>query len=180
MILAYFNQHLSLKEILNEFPSVRHGAYPEDAGTYFLKRNFSVNYLAFRYESHLEYLATPKEKVASVIGGWYQKNASPKRHASFRNYIEHGGIHVPRPVSEVIIRRALSKKSGVILGVSHCFLRGGKNEIGRNHAVIPIKISKTRIWINDPYIGVSDYLIEYLLLSSYACGGQALIIAPKF
>jgi len=187
MILAHYGFRVSLKRLLQEIPPTNtHGSFSCEIGRVFLRRGFRTEIMSYPDEFVTKHRtmdhSTSGKDVVRRLHEWYEKNIphlAERLRVGMTEYLDSGGTFVAEPVTLNRIRRAIGSNTGVLLVVKERYMEGTVPTSGWSHFVVPIKMSRSHVWINDPEKGVACYGTDYLMLACYRSDAEALFISPR-
>ncbi len=192
MVLAYHGIDMSLRSILHKVPDLRNGISPFSLGTFFLEQNFDVTIKIWLPEWPSSFWCNDNAFKKQLMQ-WYKRelaNPSPDKlvhRVVIPEFMENGGEIIPSPVSLQDIEESLipHPKTGM---ASPCILNVGVDNIyyrrtRTGHYVVPVRINKEFIEVNDPdrsHGGAGiPYPISPLIRTRYTWVSVAIFPEPK-
>ena len=183
MLLNYFGKPKSRREIVSELPMCSTGVSMYSLGSYFLAYGFRVQIIAYHNYPIFpgNFLKLKQGELKQFIGNWYDEKHTERYRATLSDFIAMGGKFSARPVTEHDIRNALRNKVGVILNIN-AYIAYGKKEIEHvGHYVVPIRMSKKNMTVNDPGPNWKRVTLptERFMLACHRWSAGALFISQK-
>jgi len=186
MILAWYGYHLSLPKIATAMNVRADGVDLATLGSFFLDRGFGVTiemwlndfpnrFIGLSQGVNKELLRWCHRRGVLVDGGIKYRKTIPE-------FIERGGVFIPKPVSLRKLQEALRRCHPPILNLDVATVYEYKRAKQKGHFVVPTHITDSVTTINDPnrsYGGIKTYPTERILHASYSWSAGAIFIEPR-
>lgn len=181
MLLDYFGLPTSRRKIIAELPMIKSGIYIGYLGKYLLERGFHVRLVVYHKYPNFpgNFILLKNNEVNAHTRKWCDEKPNLPLRRSIKEFLSAGGTLTLRPVTEHDIYNALTKKVGVILNICPDIASGEAKIESYGHYVVPIRISKRNMTVNDPAYGKMSYPTKRIMLACHRWSAGALFVSPK-
>lgn len=187
MVLAYHGRNYSLRRIVREMGVRRtRGIDLPSMGSWFLENEFDATLVACLKCLPPRFVSLSPEKVNDEVLRWCRRKVEEPDHLRrlyrrvLPQFLERGGVFVPRPVAMCDLKNALRRKEPPILNLTVGGLYGIRTW-SAGHYVVPAAFKGREVMINDSSSrgGRKRYTADELLHACYAWTSGALFVKPR-
>lgn len=183
MLYAYYKIPISFREVLKDVHVYKKGTYTSDLGISLLRHGFDVT-LYFYDTRHFSPQCrgwSREEAIRTIETMLKIKKKNRQRLRRTLEFIKEGGKLKFDIVRINEIRKAIHSGNPPIICIDRKALYG-KAEGVAGHFVIPVKITRNTITINDPspfFGGVKAYNLNDFIFALYSWRGYVLFAKPN-